>query len=125
MGKEKFLPHPFAPPLQPLIMTRGTESAGTTGEHQEVFRVAVRAADVGELATRIAAVAVALNALAANAAYALRRHDSVGSLEVGKKMDMLLCDEADYPSVLYELGWKPVRRIIKSGQVVIRDGQYV
>ena len=65
----------------------------------------------------------ALNAVTANAAYALRRHDSVGSLEVGKKMDMLLCDVPDYASLVYELGRNPIRHVIKNGRVVVRDGR--
>jgi imidazolonepropionase len=65
----------------------------------------------------------ALNAVTANAAYALRRHDSIGTLEVGKKMDMLLCDVPDYPSLVYELGWNPIRHVIKNGRVVVRNGQ--
>jgi imidazolonepropionase len=65
----------------------------------------------------------ALNAVTANGAYALRRHGSVGSLEVGKKMDMLLCDAPDYPSLVYELGWNPIRHVIKNGRVVVRDAR--
>jgi len=67
----------------------------------------------------------ALNAVTANGAYALRRHESVGSLEVGKKMDLLLCDVPDYPSLVYELGWNPIRHVIKNGRVVVRDGRRV
>jgi imidazolonepropionase len=67
----------------------------------------------------------AINAVTANAAYALRRHESIGSLEVGKKMDMLLCDVPDYTSLVYELGWNPIRHIIKNGRVVVRDGRRV
>jgi imidazolonepropionase len=59
----------------------------------------------------------------ANAAYALRRQGSVGSLEVGKKMDMLLCDVPDYASLVYELGRNPIRHVIKNGRVVVRDGR--
>ncbi|HUU38625.1 MAG TPA: imidazolonepropionase [Candidatus Desulfaltia sp.] len=65
----------------------------------------------------------ALNAVTANAAFALRRHDSIGSLEVGKKMDMLLCDVPEYASLVYELGWNPIRHVIKNGRVVVRDGK--
>jgi len=67
----------------------------------------------------------AINAVTANAAYALRRHQSVGSLEVGKKMDMLLCDVPDYPSLVYQLGWNPIRLVIKDGRVVVRDGRRI
>jgi imidazolonepropionase len=67
----------------------------------------------------------ALNAVTANAAYALRRHSRVGSLEVGKKMDMLLCDVPDYASLVYELGRNPIRHVIKNGRVVVRDGRRI
>ena len=65
----------------------------------------------------------AINAVTANAAYALRRQESVGSLEVGKKMDMLLCDVPGYAFLAYELGWNPIRHVIKNGRVVVRDGR--
>jgi imidazolonepropionase len=65
----------------------------------------------------------AINAVTANAAYALRRQKSIGSLEVGKKMDLLLCDVPEYASLVYELGWNPIRHVIKNGQVVVRDGK--
>jgi imidazolonepropionase len=67
----------------------------------------------------------AINAVTANGAYALRRHESVGSLEVGKKMDMLLCDVPSYVSLVYELGWNPIRHVIKNGRIVVRDGRRV
>ncbi|MGZ5556147.1 MAG: imidazolonepropionase, partial [Candidatus Aminicenantales bacterium] len=38
----------------------------------------------------------ALNACTGNAAYAIGRHGTVGSLEPGKKMDLLLCDVPDH-----------------------------
>jgi imidazolonepropionase len=65
----------------------------------------------------------AVNAVTANAAFALGRQESVGSLEVGKKMDLLLCDVPDYPSLVYEPGWNPIRHVIKNGKVVVRDGR--
>lgn len=67
----------------------------------------------------------AINAVTANAAYALRRHEEVGSLEVGKKMDLLLCDIPDYSSLVYQLGINPIRQVIKNGKVVVRDGHRV
>jgi imidazolonepropionase len=64
----------------------------------------------------------AINAVTANGAYALRKHQEVGSLEVGKKMDLLLCDVPDYASLVYQLGINPIRHVIKNGKVVVRDG---
>lgn len=65
----------------------------------------------------------ALNACTGNAAYAIGRHGSVGSLEPGKKMDLLLCDVPDHVSLAYEAGRNPVRTVIKNGQVVVEDGR--
>jgi len=59
--EEKLLPHPLAPLLQAFGMAGGTEAAGAAGEHQQAFRLAVRTADAGKPAARIAAVKIALN----------------------------------------------------------------
>jgi imidazolonepropionase len=67
----------------------------------------------------------AVNAVTANAAFALRRHEDVGSVEVGKKMDLLLCDVPDYPSLVYQLGVNPIRQVIKNGRVVVHDGRRI
>ncbi len=67
----------------------------------------------------------AINACTANAAYAIGRHAMVGSLEVGKKMDLLLCDVPDHVSLAYEAGRNPVRTVIKGGKVVVEDGRRV
>jgi len=67
----------------------------------------------------------AVNACTANAAYAIGRHGAVGSLEVGKKMDLLLCDVPDHVSLAYEAGRNPVRTVIKNGKVVVEDGRRV
>lgn len=65
----------------------------------------------------------AVMATTGNAAYALGRHETVGSLEPGKKMDLLLCDVADHVSLAYEAGRNPVRTVIKNGRVVVEDGR--
>jgi imidazolonepropionase len=67
----------------------------------------------------------AINAVTANAAFALGRHSSVGSIEPGKKLDLLLCDVPDYSTVIYDLSANPIRHIIKNGRVVVRDGRRI
>jgi len=67
----------------------------------------------------------AIGACTANAAYAIGRQDSVGSLEPGKKMDLILCDAPDHVSLAYEAGRNPVRTVIKNGRVVVEDGRRV
>ena len=67
----------------------------------------------------------ALNACTGNAAYAIGRHGTVGSLEPGKKMDLLLCDVPDHVSLAYEAGRDPVRTVIKNGKIVVENGRRV
>jgi len=70
-------------------------------------------------------VAEAINACTANAACAVGRQAEVGSLESGKKMDLLLCDAPARAHLAYELGVNPVRYVIKNGRLVIRDARRV
>ena len=65
----------------------------------------------------------AINACTANAAYAIGRHDRIGSLEVGKRMDVLICDAPNYASIIYQVGANPIRHIIKNGKVIVRAGK--
>lgn len=65
----------------------------------------------------------AINAATANASYALRKQDRIGSLESGKKMDLILCDAPNYPYLIYHFGVNPIKHVIKNGKVVVQDGQ--
>ena len=67
----------------------------------------------------------ALNMITINAAYAVNRQDQVGSIAVGKKMDLLLLDIPDYSYIAYHLGINPVHSVIKSGELVLSNRQYV
>jgi len=67
----------------------------------------------------------ALNAATANASYAISRHEIVGSLEVGKKMDLILCDAPNYATLVYHFGTNPVRHVIKNGKLVVKNGQRI
>jgi len=66
-----------------------------------------------------------INAATANAAYAIGRDKVAGSLEKGKKMDLILCDAPNYLYLVYHLGINPVVHVIKNGRVVIRNRQIV
>lgn len=65
----------------------------------------------------------AINACTINAAYAIDRAHEVGSLESGKKFDLLLCDIPSYPSLVYELGRNPIKHVVKKGRLVVSDGR--
>jgi imidazolonepropionase len=67
----------------------------------------------------------AVNAVTTNAAYAIRAHADVGSLEPGKKMDLVLCDIPNYFFLAYHPGVNPVRHVLKNGRLVLRDGRPV
>ncbi|MFQ6069304.1 MAG: imidazolonepropionase [Candidatus Aminicenantales bacterium] len=64
----------------------------------------------------------AINACTINAAYALRMHDEVGSLEEGKKMDLILFDFPSFASLVYHLGVNPIKHVIKNGKIVVWNG---
>jgi len=58
----------------------------------------------------------ALVAATINAAYALDRHDQVGSLETGKQLDAVILDG---PAIdLIRIGAETIRLVIKKGHVV-------
>ena len=67
----------------------------------------------------------AVNAATSNAAYAAGRQEEAGSLEPGKKMDLILCRGPRYEFLAYHLGVNPVRHVIKDGRIVVRDGSIV
>jgi imidazolonepropionase len=67
----------------------------------------------------------ALNAVTANPAYALGLQDEVGSLEVGKKMDLVLCEIPSYLFLVYHLGINPIKHVIKNGRLVVKDGRLI
>jgi imidazolonepropionase len=67
----------------------------------------------------------ALNAVTANPAYALGLQDEVGSLDVGKKMDLVLCEIPSYLFLVYHLGINPIQHVIKNGRLVVKDGRLI
>jgi len=67
----------------------------------------------------------AINAGTANAAYAVGRHHKVGSLEEGKKMDLILCEAPNYPYLIHHLGVNPIRHVIKNGKIAVRNKKIV
>ncbi|MCU0288641.1 MAG: imidazolonepropionase [Acidobacteria bacterium] len=67
----------------------------------------------------------AINTVTINAAYAIARQDRVGSIALGKKMDLLLMDIPDYSYLAYHIGINPIHTVIKSGEVVIKERQVV
>ncbi len=59
-----------------------------------------------------------LTALTLNAAAALGRADRLGTLEVGKQADVVICDVPNYTHLFYHFGVDHVWRVLKRGRVV-------
>ncbi|MBI4760506.1 MAG: imidazolonepropionase [Chloroflexota bacterium] len=68
--------------------------------------------------------AQAIAAATINAAHAIRRADTIGSIEVGKQADMLILSVPDYRHVGYRYGTNLVKQVIKRGQVYSVDVGY-
>jgi len=65
----------------------------------------------------------ALTAATLNAAAALGRAHELGSLEEGKRADLVVLNEPTHHHLVYHYGVNPVRHVVKAGRVVVRDGR--
>jgi len=61
----------------------------------------------------------ALTAATINAAHAICRAESVGSLEVGKKGDVIIFDAPNLNFIPYRFGYNPVQTVLKEGHLVV------
>ncbi len=67
----------------------------------------------------------AITAATLNAAAALDRATEIGSLEEGKRADLMVLEAPTYHHLVYHYGVNPVRHVVKAGRVVVRDGSRV
>ncbi|MFF3102237.1 imidazolonepropionase [Viridibacillus arvi] len=63
-----------------------------------------------------------LTATTINAAYAINRGHEIGSLEEGKKADVLILDVANYQQLQYFYGMNHTHTVIKNGRIVVENG---
>lgn len=63
--------------------------------------------------------AEAITATTINAAHAVSRADEVGSLEVGKKADVIVLDVPNHKFLGYRFGVNLVDKVIKNGRIVV------
>jgi len=68
--------------------------------------------------------AQAIAAATINAAHAIRRADTIGSLETGKQADLLILSVPDYRHLGYRFGTNLVRQVVKRGKVYSVDVGY-
>ncbi|QSO51792.1 imidazolonepropionase [Alicyclobacillus curvatus] len=64
-----------------------------------------------------------MTAMTVNAAYAIGRGDTVGSLDVGKTADLVLYDATNIAYLPYHFGINHVNTVVKAGRIVVRDGR--
>jgi imidazolonepropionase len=62
--------------------------------------------------------AEAIVASTINAAHAIALGHEVGSLEIGKRADLLILDVPQYAHLAYRFGTNPVQTVVKAGQIV-------
>jgi len=67
----------------------------------------------------------AIAACTLNAAYALGMSDKIGSIEAGKKADLVIFDADNALQIPYQFGCNLVNTVVKNGRVVVRDGHLV
>ena len=65
--------------------------------------------------------AEALTAATINSACAIDRQDQIGSLEVGKKADIVIFDIPNYNFLPYQFGVNLVSKVIKNGKILINN----
>jgi len=67
----------------------------------------------------------ALTGATLNAAAAIGCAAEIGSLEKGKRADITVLNGSSYHDLVYHYGVNPIRHVVKSGEVVVRNGQRV
>ena len=66
-----------------------------------------------------------LNAVTINAAYHLRIDKEVGSIEIGKKADLVIMDSYNLEYIMYHYGINHVKDVFKNGQLVVHNKQFI
>ncbi len=66
----------------------------------------------------------ALNAVTINAAFAAGVEDDRGSIEPGKKADIIILNVDSYRKIPYEFGARLVDTVITNGEIVMRNGVF-
>lgn len=66
-----------------------------------------------------------ISAVTINAAYAVGRGNEIGSIEKGKKADILIMNAPNENYLIYHFGINHVDMVIKNGKIVVRDGKII
>ena len=66
-----------------------------------------------------------LIAATVNAAHAINRGDTIGTLEAGKQADVVMLNVANYKQMQYYYGMNHTHTVVKRGRIVVSDGALV
>ncbi|WP_141430499.1 imidazolonepropionase [Bacillus sp. 03113] len=66
-----------------------------------------------------------LTASTINAAHAINKANEIGSIEIGKKADLVLFDAVNYQTLQYNYAVNLVDTVVKNGKVVVKGGAIV
>ncbi|WP_337960881.1 amidohydrolase family protein [Caloramator sp. mosi_1] len=64
-----------------------------------------------------------ISAVTINAAYAIGRGSEVGSIEKGKKADLIVMKAPNENYIIYHFGINHIDMVIKNGKIVVKDGR--
>jgi len=67
----------------------------------------------------------AITAATINAAHAINRAQTVGSLEAGKKADIAVLNAPNHNFLGYRIGTNLVDKVIKDGKLVVDEGKAI
>jgi len=60
-----------------------------------------------------------------NAAYSINREDEIGSIEEGKKADIVILDIPNHKFIPYHYGINHVKTVFKNGKIMVEDGKLI
>lgn len=66
-----------------------------------------------------------INSMTINAAYAIEKNDKIGSIEPGKKADLVIFNSKSLDYLIYHFGINSVKSVIKNGKLVVDDNKIV
>ena len=70
-------------------------------------------------------IAEAVTAATLNAAAAIGRAHELGSIEIGKRADIVILNAPTYHHLVYQYGINSVRHVIKGGRIVVADAHLI
>jgi len=66
-----------------------------------------------------------ISAVTINAAAAIKREEEIGSIEIGKKADIVIFDTPNLYYIPYHFGINHVDTVIKNGRIVVKSGRLI